>query len=217
MQDRVLILRGGKGDQSPAARGWTQVTPQEEQLLNSLAERVNQTQLQEKDPDAEALLNRELGGNQDALYILAQSVLVQNIALEQAKAQVTQLQQRCNRRGSNRRALPAFWAICWDIAIQRRRRHNRRIYLRSRAMCRLRLHHRGMWTPNTSSNTLQRASRASCAGPCRRLRAWRLERLLLKAWSRSCMGLVDSDIPDLDGVADRGWAWAALAWGREWG
>ena len=70
------------------------MTPQEEQLLNSLAERVNQTQLQEKDPDAEALLNRELGANQDALYILAQSVLVQNIALEQAKAQVTQLQQQ---------------------------------------------------------------------------------------------------------------------------
>jgi hypothetical protein len=70
------------------------VTPQEEQLLNSLAERVNQTQLQEKDPDAEALLTRELGGNQDALYILAQSVLVQNIALEQAKAQVNQLQQQ---------------------------------------------------------------------------------------------------------------------------
>jgi len=70
------------------------VTPQEEQLLNSLAERVNQTQLQEKDPDAEALLNRELGSNQDALYILAQSVLVQNIALEQAKAQVAQLQQQ---------------------------------------------------------------------------------------------------------------------------
>jgi hypothetical protein len=70
------------------------VTPQEEQLLNSLVERVNQTQLQEKDPDAEALLNKELGGNPDALYILAQTTLVQNIALEQAKAQVTQLQQQ---------------------------------------------------------------------------------------------------------------------------
>src|SRR5580698_6262911 len=70
-----------------------QVTPQEEQLLNSLAERVNQTQLQEKDPDAEAFLNNELGRNPDAIYILAQTVLVQNIALEQAKAQVAQLQQ----------------------------------------------------------------------------------------------------------------------------
>jgi uncharacterized protein len=70
------------------------VTPQEEQLLNSLVERVNQTQLQEKDPDAEALLKQGLGANPDALYVLAQTVLVQNIALDQAKAQVTQLQQQ---------------------------------------------------------------------------------------------------------------------------
>lgn len=73
------------------------MTPQEEQLLNSLVERVKQTQLQEKDPDAEALLNRSLGGNPDALYILAQTILVQNIALEQAKAQVTQLQQQAQQ------------------------------------------------------------------------------------------------------------------------
>jgi hypothetical protein len=69
------------------------LTPQEEQLLNSLIERVNQTQLQEKDPDAEALINQTLGPNPDALYILTQTVLVQNIALDQAKAQVNQLQQ----------------------------------------------------------------------------------------------------------------------------
>ena len=69
------------------------MTPQEEQLLNSLVERVNQTQLQEKDPEAEALLNQSLGRNPDALYIMAQTVLVQNIALEQARAQVAQLQQ----------------------------------------------------------------------------------------------------------------------------
>jgi hypothetical protein len=73
------------------------LTPQEEQLLNSLVERVNQTQLQEKDPDAEALLGQTLGRNPDALYILAQTVLVQNIALEQAKAQVTQLQQQAQQ------------------------------------------------------------------------------------------------------------------------
>jgi hypothetical protein len=70
------------------------VSPQEEQLLNSLVEKINQTQLQEKDPDAEALLNRGLAGNPDALYIMAQTVLVQNIALDQAKAQMAQLQQQ---------------------------------------------------------------------------------------------------------------------------
>lgn len=69
------------------------VTPQEEQLLSSLTDRVNKSQLQEKDADAEALLNRELGKNPDALYILAQTVLVQNIALDQARAQLAQLQQ----------------------------------------------------------------------------------------------------------------------------
>jgi uncharacterized protein len=73
------------------------LTPQEEDLLNNLVERVSKTQLQEKDPDAEALLNKSLGANADALYILAQTVLVQNIALEQAKAQVSQLQQQAQQ------------------------------------------------------------------------------------------------------------------------
>ena len=70
------------------------MTPQEQQLINSLVERVNQTQLQEKDPDAEALLTQGLSPNPDALYILAQSVLIQNFALDQAKAQVGQLEQQ---------------------------------------------------------------------------------------------------------------------------
>jgi uncharacterized protein len=69
------------------------MTPQEEQLLQSLAERVNSTQLEEKDPDAESFLNKNLNTNPDAIYVLAQTVLVQNIALEQAKAQIAQLQQ----------------------------------------------------------------------------------------------------------------------------
>jgi len=91
--DRVSIGRGGSKQISQTAGGLA-VTPQEEQLLNSLVEKINQTQLQEKDADAEALLNRALGNNPDALYILAQTVLVQNIALDQAKAQVAQLQQQ---------------------------------------------------------------------------------------------------------------------------
>lgn len=70
------------------------LTPQEEQLLNSLIDRLNQTPLQEKDPEAESLLNERLAGNPDALYMLAQTVLVQNIALDQAKGQVGQLQQQ---------------------------------------------------------------------------------------------------------------------------
>ena len=74
------------------------MTPQEEQLLSSLIERVNQTQLQEKDPDAEALINQKLGPNPDVLNMLAQTVLVQNIALDQARAQVGQLQQQVQQQ-----------------------------------------------------------------------------------------------------------------------
>jgi uncharacterized protein len=63
-------------------------------MLNSLVDRVNGTKLTEKDPDAAALLARGLSSNPDATYILAQSVLVQNIALEQARAQLTQAQEQ---------------------------------------------------------------------------------------------------------------------------
>jgi hypothetical protein len=63
-------------------------------MLNSLVERVNSTKLSEKDPDAAALLGRGFSTNPDAMYILAQSVLVQNIALEQARAQLSQAQQQ---------------------------------------------------------------------------------------------------------------------------
>jgi hypothetical protein len=51
---------------------------------------VQKTQLTEKDPDAEQMLQQGLGRNPDALYILAQTVLVQKYALEQAQAQLAQ-------------------------------------------------------------------------------------------------------------------------------
>ncbi len=70
------------------------MTPQEESMLNDLIGRVEQTQLTEKDPEAEQLLAQRLGRNPNALYILAQTVLVQNYALEQATGQINQLRQQ---------------------------------------------------------------------------------------------------------------------------
>ncbi len=70
------------------------MTPQEESMLNDLIGRVEQTQLTEKDPEAEQLLLQRLGRNPNALYILAQTVLVQKYALEQATAQINQLRQQ---------------------------------------------------------------------------------------------------------------------------
>jgi uncharacterized protein len=70
------------------------MTPQETQLLNDLVRRVRETKLTEKDPEAEQLLREGLSIQPDATYILAQTALVQNIALQQAGAQIEQLKQQ---------------------------------------------------------------------------------------------------------------------------
>ena len=64
------------------------MTPQEQEMIGDLIDRVQKTQLAEKDMDAEQMLQQGLGKNPDALYILAQTVLVQKYALEQAQAQL---------------------------------------------------------------------------------------------------------------------------------
>ena len=64
------------------------MTAQEQQMIQSLADRINNTPLAEKDPDAEQFLQQALGRNPDALYILAQTTLVQQYALEQAQKQL---------------------------------------------------------------------------------------------------------------------------------
>jgi hypothetical protein len=61
------------------------MTQQEQQLLNGLIDRVNGTQLGSKDAEAEALLQRTLGTNPDALYILCQTVLVQGFAMDKGQ------------------------------------------------------------------------------------------------------------------------------------
>ena len=67
------------------------MTPQEQGMINGLIDRVQKTQLQEKDPEAEQLLQGSLGRNPDSLYILSQTVLVQQYALDQAQGQLAAL------------------------------------------------------------------------------------------------------------------------------
>ncbi|ACO33452.1 MULTISPECIES: DUF2076 domain-containing protein [Acidobacterium] len=67
------------------------MTQQEAQMLQQLVQQVEATQLNEKDPAAEALLKDTLGRDPDALYKLAQTVLVQDIALHQAQARIRDL------------------------------------------------------------------------------------------------------------------------------
>ena len=70
------------------------MTPQESSMLQDLIRRVQETQLTEKDPEAEQFLQQALGRNPDAIYILAQTVLVQNMALNQAQSQLQELRQQ---------------------------------------------------------------------------------------------------------------------------
>lgn len=65
------------------------MTQQEQQLLNGLIDRVNGTQLASKDAEAESLLNSAFQRNPDALYILCQTVLVQQFAMDNAQRQLT--------------------------------------------------------------------------------------------------------------------------------
>lgn len=83
------------------------MTSQEQQLLKGLADRVNRTQVQDKDPEAEQFIKQNIGGNPDALYVLAQTTLVQEYALNQAqrqiadlRAQLQQAQQQPKHSGS---------------------------------------------------------------------------------------------------------------------
>lgn len=67
------------------------MTSEEEQLLRGLAERVNHAQVGEKDSGAEQFIQQNIGSNPDALYILAQTTLVQEYALNQARMQMADL------------------------------------------------------------------------------------------------------------------------------
>ncbi|HEY1744480.1 MAG TPA: DUF2076 domain-containing protein [Granulicella sp.] len=68
------------------------MTLQEQQMIDELVDRIRSTQLSEKDPDAEKRLQQGLASYPDALYVLAQTVLVQKYGLEQAKQQLQALQ-----------------------------------------------------------------------------------------------------------------------------
>jgi uncharacterized protein len=83
------------------------MTVQEQQMIDELVERIRNTQLNDKDPDAEQRLQQGLSGYPDALYVLAQTVLVQKYGLEQAQqkiqamqAELDQLQQQPKPHGS---------------------------------------------------------------------------------------------------------------------
>jgi hypothetical protein len=70
------------------------MTAQEQQLISSLADRIRNAPAPEIDRDAYDLILHTIGTRPDALYILTQTVLIQEMALNQAKAQIEQLKSQ---------------------------------------------------------------------------------------------------------------------------
>jgi len=66
----------------------------ERQLITQLFERMRSYGTPEKDREAEALINQLVRANPDAVYMLVQSVLVQDQALEATNARVQELEEQ---------------------------------------------------------------------------------------------------------------------------
>jgi uncharacterized protein len=70
------------------------MTEQEQQLISNLAERIKNSPAPQIDRDAYDLILHTIGTRTDALYILTQTVLLQEMALSHAKAQIDELQRQ---------------------------------------------------------------------------------------------------------------------------
>jgi hypothetical protein len=70
------------------------MTEQERQLITGLGDRLKSAPAPQIDRDAYDLILHTIGTRSDALYILTQTVLVQEMALSQAKAQIEDLQRQ---------------------------------------------------------------------------------------------------------------------------
>jgi hypothetical protein len=68
------------------------MTPEERQLISGLFDRMRGFTLADKDGEAEALINQQVADLRDAPYMLVQSVLVQEHALQQADARIRELE-----------------------------------------------------------------------------------------------------------------------------
>src|SRR6185437_9800255 len=68
------------------------MTPDERDMLQELANKVAQTPAPPRDAEAEDFIRKSIGSRPDALYLMTQTVLIQNIALQRAQQQIQELQ-----------------------------------------------------------------------------------------------------------------------------
>jgi hypothetical protein len=73
------------------------MTPDERNMLQDLAAKIAQTPAPPRDAEAEEFIRKNIGSRPDALYLMTQTVLIQNLALQQAQQQIQALQQRASQ------------------------------------------------------------------------------------------------------------------------
>jgi hypothetical protein len=70
------------------------MTPEERQMLTDLANKIAQTPSPAHDPEAEEFIRTHIGNRPDALYLMTQTVLIQNMAIGHAQQEIQQLKQQ---------------------------------------------------------------------------------------------------------------------------
>lgn len=70
------------------------MTQDERNMLQDLANKIAQAPPPPKDQEAEDFIRTKIGSRPDALYMMTQTVLIQNLALQNAQQQIQQLQQQ---------------------------------------------------------------------------------------------------------------------------
>ncbi len=70
------------------------MTEQEQQMISGLGERIRNAPSPQIDRDAYDLILHTIGTRPDALYILTQTVLIQEMALNQTKVQIEELKRQ---------------------------------------------------------------------------------------------------------------------------
>ena len=89
----------------------------ERQLITGLFDRLRVFGQPEKDRDADTLISQSIRANPNATYMLVQSVLVQENALEQAQNRIQDLEARVQELESSQR--PAAATSKPDLGVQR--------------------------------------------------------------------------------------------------
>ncbi len=84
------------------------MTPEERQLLGALADRIRNVPAQQKDPEAEQFLRQLVTERPDTVYVLAQTVIMQDFALRNAQAQIEDLQQQLSEAAPRQQSSGGF-------------------------------------------------------------------------------------------------------------